>query len=114
MPERRDIVDPSVKSTSNSEVKPNFGMSTSGISLYDGGKDSHKKNLTSSIIPHGIKTVMNVDILAGNRIRLRDEDDPSNPSNVKASEESKDKGRDMESDAVMDPAVGSLEHKDYS
>ncbi|KAJ1394595.1 radical SAM protein, partial [Sesbania bispinosa] len=108
---KRLRVDPLVRSISHSEAKFSVGVSTSGINLSDVDKDSHEKILSSTINPYGTMTNMNVEILAGNRMRFRDEEDPLDPSNVKASVDREDHGKDMEVDTVMDSAAGSVEHK---
>ncbi|KAJ1392221.1 RsmB/NOP family class I SAM-dependent RNA methyltransferase [Sesbania bispinosa] len=108
---KRLRVDPLVRFVSRSEAKSSVGVSTSGINLSDVGKDSHEKIFSSAINPYETRTNMNVEFLAGNGMRFRDEEDPPDPSNVKASVDREDHGKDMETDTVMDSAVGSVEHK---
>ncbi|KAJ1416627.1 hypothetical protein SESBI_17207 [Sesbania bispinosa] len=99
---KRHRTEPPAKDVSSSGSQPLLTLpKAKNLSVEDAN--------TFSFHPHGIKTMMNVEVLSSNRMRFRDEDDPvGSPSSKSIMEgqamDSKDQGMDHNPDVVMEAA----------
>ncbi|KAJ1390358.1 putative Transposon TX1 [Sesbania bispinosa] len=97
---KRHRTEPPAKEVSSSESQPSLTVpKAKSISVEDSN--------TFTFHPHGIQTMMNVEVLSSNRLRFRDEDDPVGFPSSKATMEGQDmasstQGLEHIPDAVME------------
>ncbi|KAJ1409729.1 capsid maturation protease [Sesbania bispinosa] len=98
------------KKRHRTEPPPKAMTSLGSQSLVSPSKANSVEAAGTSHHPYGIKTMMNVEVVSGNRLRFRDEDDPRGSPNFKSvsydqAVDSKDQGMTNQSDAEMEASI---------